>query len=215
MKYETSVVYLEQVPKVVVDTGFDWTNLWTFIATIAIFILGTYLTIRNFNKTVASQERVAAETANIQRLSISSQEAIAQQNSLKTSRQNWINDLRDTTAEYIAGALNVQRLNIYLEAAQSTWKLQGEKNPEAADRARADWASSHIQAIRELVGLKSKIQLLLNPDEEESKAFLAAVDDLHKFCDQAGGPAKNIAADVVSLCQVILKREWEKAKTGQ
>jgi len=214
VKYETSVVYLEQVPKVVVDTGFDWSNLWTFIATVAIFILGTYLTIRNFNKTVASQERVAAETANIQRSSISSQENIAQQNSLKTSRQNWINDLRDTTAQFIAGALNVQRLNIYHEAVQPTWQLQGQKNPEAADRARAEWASSHIQAIRELVGLKSKIELLLNPDEEESKSFLAEVNNLHKFCDQAGGPAKNIAADVVSKCQVILKQEWEKAKSG-
>lgn len=215
MKYETSVVYLEQVPKVVVDTGFDWTNLWTFIATIAIFVLGTYLTIRNFKTTVDSQERVAAENADIQRSGISSQELIARQNSLKSSRQSWINDLRDTTAQFIASALNVQRLNVYLEAAENRWAYLIIDNREAAEKARADWSNSHIQALRELVGLKLKIELLLNPDENKSVRFMEEINKLHKECDQAGGPAKAIAADVVSSCQLILKEEWEKAKLGR
>lgn len=215
MKYETSVVYLEQVPKVVIDTGFDWTNLWTFVATIAVFILGTYVTVRNFSKTVRSQEKVAAATAEIQRQSIASQELIARQNSLKISRQDWINDLRDTTANYIAAALNVQRLNVYWEAGQTSWQLQRINNAEVADRVRAEWSSSHIQALREVVGLKSKIELLLNPEEVDSKEFMKAVDELYNVCDQAGGPAKTVSADVVNWCQHILKQEWEKAKSGQ
>jgi len=215
VKYETSVVYLEQIPKVVVDTGFDWANLWTFFATIAVFMLGTYVTVRNFNKTVKSQEKVAAETAAIQRKSIESQELIARQNSLKSSRQNWINDLRDTTASYIAAALNVQRLNVYWEVGQTAWEYQRLRNAEAADRARAEWSNSHIQAIREMIGLKSKIELLLNPEEVDSKEFMKAVDELYNVCDQAGGPAKNVASNVVDWCQHILKQEWEKAKLGK
>jgi hypothetical protein len=214
VKYETSVVYLEQIPKVVVDTGFDWSNMWTFFATVAIFMLGTYLTIRNFSKTVASQEKLAEQTAKIQRESISSQELIARQNTLKASRQSWINDLRDTTSEFIAAALNVQRLNVYWEAGQTSWRLQRIQNAEAADRARAEWSNSHIQALRNLIGLKSKIELLLNPEEVDSKEFMKAVNELHNNCDRPDGLANTIAVDVISWCQHILKQEWEKAKSG-
>lgn len=215
MKYETSVVYLEQVPKVVVDTGFDWSNLWTFFATIVIFMLGTYLTIRNFNKTVSSQESVAAENAKIQRENISSQELIAKQSSLKVSRQNWINELRDTCAQYIAAALNVNQLNIYWDAAQESWKLQRINDSVIANQIQADWSVSHMQAKKELVSLKAKLELLLNPEEVDSKEFMKAVEELHKECDQPGGPAKKLAENVVWWCQHILKQEWEKAKLGR
>lgn len=242
MKYETSVVYLEQVPKILVDSGFDWATFWSFSATVAIFLLGTYLTIRNFNKTIVSQEKVALEnfelqkrlisiqevSANqnfelqkeliasqdlaakqnfeIQKEMIASQEIVATQASLKTSRQNWINDLRDACAIYIAAALNVQRLNLYREAAEP-WAL--------GDTALRDWSFSHIQAMKELVSLKAKIELLLNPSEPESQKLLVLIGELHSKCDQAGGPAESICESVVESCQVILKEEWEKAKSGK
>lgn len=215
MKYETSVVYLEQVPKIIVDTGFDWSSLWTFFATVVVFMLGTYLTIRNFNKTVASQEAVAAENAKIQRENIYSQELIANQSSLKASRQNWINELRNTCAQYIAAALNVQQLNIYWEAAQLSWKLQRINDSAIANELQADWSVSHMQGVKELVSLKAKLELLLNPEEVDTKEFMKAVNELHKECDQAGGPAKVLAENVVEWCQHILKQEWEKAKAGK
>jgi hypothetical protein len=242
MKYETSVVYLEQVPKILVDSGFDWATFWSFSATVAIFVLGTYLTIRNFNKTIVSQEKVALEnfelqkrliaiqeistsqnfelqkelmasqelvaTQNfeIQKEMIASQEIVAAQAALKTSRQNWINDLRDACAIYIAAALNVQRLNLYREAAEP-WV--------SGDTPLRDWSFSHIQAMKELVSLKAKIELLLNPSEPESQELLVLITELHNKCDQAGGPAKSICESVVASCQVILKNEWEKAKSGK
>jgi hypothetical protein len=215
VKYETSVVYLEQIPKVVVDTGFDWSNLWTFLGTVCIFMLGTYLTIRNFNKTVKSQENVAAQNFMLQRDAITTQERIANQNSLKASRQDWINDLRNTCAAYIAEALNVQRLNIYWESAKSTYSLCLVSEPSIAHKMQADWATSHVQAMKDLISLKSKIELLLNPDEVDSKQLMKAVVELHIECDRAGGPAKQLAEKVVDWCQQILKQEWEKAKAGK
>ena len=207
MKYETSIVYLEQLPKVLVDTGFDWASLWTFIATVIIFMLGTYMTIRNFNKTVKSQERVAEMHSDTQRELILSQESIARQSSLKASRQNWINELRNTTADYIASALNLQRLNLYREAVGDSW---GANDPHLTA-----WSQQHIQSVKELISLKSKIELLLNPDEVDSKEMMKAVNELYKKCDQAGGPAKNLSENVVEWCQHIVKQEWEKAKTGK
>lgn len=216
VKYETSVVYLEQVPKIVVDTGFDWSNLWTFFATVLIFMLGTFLTIRNFNKTVDSQERVARESAVIQREMIASQEAVSARASLKASRQNWINDLRDTTALFIAAALNVNRLNVYWESKQSSISMRsGDVDVAAVDKLHTEWAVSHVQAVKEVVSLKAKLELLLNPDEVDSKEFMKAVNELRDKCDQAGGPAKEIANHVVTWCQHILKQEWDKAKAGK
>jgi hypothetical protein len=241
MKYETSVVYLEQVPEIIVNTGFDWATFWSFSATIAIFILGTYLTVRNFNKTIVSQEKVAQanstlqqqliviqevsakqnfdlqkemiasqdlsakQTFEVQKEMIASQEIVAAQASLKNSRQSWINDLRDACAIYISAALNVQRLNLYREAAQ----------PWTSGEALRDWSFSHIQAMKELVSLKAKIELLVNPSEKESQQLLVSIKELHDKCDQAGGPAKSICEDVVACCQIILKQEWEKAKSGK
>ncbi|VVN09482.1 hypothetical protein [Pseudomonas fluorescens] len=242
MKYETSVVYLEQVPKIIVDSGFDWGTFWSFSATVAIFVLGTYLTVRNFNKTIVSQEKVAQanfvlqqsliasqelstkqnfdlqkemiasqnlaakQNFEVQKEMIASQELIAAQASLKASRQDWINDLRNTCAIYISAALNVQRLNLYREAAGAFWIV--------GDKALEDWSSSHIQAVKELVSLKAKIELLLNPSESESNDLMESINELHNECDQAGGPAKSICEKVTSRCQNILKQEWEKAKSG-
>ncbi|MGW8461223.1 hypothetical protein [Pseudomonas sp. CLCA07] len=252
MKYETSVVYLEQVPKIIVDSGFDWATFWSFSATVAIFVLGTYLTVRNFNKTIVSQEKVARanfelqqrliasqelsakqnfdlqkemivsqdlaakQTFEVQKEMIASQELIAAQASLKTSRQNWINDLRDSTAMFIAAALNVQRLNTYWESTQSSISMRsGPVDVALIDKLRTDWSTSHVQSIKELVSLKAKIELLLNPEELDSKEFMKAVNELHSECDQAGGPAKELAKNVVDWCQHILKQEWEKAKSGK
>ncbi|WP_339433046.1 hypothetical protein [Pseudomonas sp. EA_65y_Pfl2_P78] len=252
MKYETSVVYLEQVPKIIVDAGFDWATFWSFSATIAIFILGTYLTIRNFRKTIISQEAVAQKNFELQRklietqeLSakqnfdlqretisgqdeaakqafevqkemIASQERVASQASLKSSRQNWINDLRGTTALFIAAALNVNRLNVYWESTQSAISMRGGViDFSNMDRLRSEWSTSHVQAVKELVSLKAKVELLLNPEEIDSKQLMNAVNELYSECDKAGGPAKEIANNVVNWCQHILKEEWEKAKAGK
>lgn len=215
MRYETSVVYVEQLPKLVLETGFDWPTFWSFSATVVIFLLGTYLTVRNFNKTIKSQEKVASRNFDIQNNMIISQELIAKQNSLKQSRQNWINDLRNTCALFISESMNVQRLNVFWESAQPTYNLHQINNPELAHQMQADWASSHVQAMKELVSLKAKIDLLLNPDEVDSKELMKVVNELFAKCDQAGGPAKELAVQVVWWCQQILKEEWEKAKAGK
>ncbi|MFK5733834.1 hypothetical protein KW869_09870 [Pseudomonas urmiensis] len=215
MNYETAVVYLEQLPKVVLETGFDWPTFWSFSATALLFFLGTQLTIRNFKRTIESQERVAKDQQEVQRDNIASQELIAKQNSLKASRQNWINDLRDTCAGYIAEALNVNRLNVYWESARVRYFEYLEAKPEIAYQMHSDWTNSHVLAMKNLVSLKAKIELLLNPEEVDSKELMKAINDLHRECDRAGGPAKDLAQTVVEWCQNILKQEWEKAKSGE
>jgi len=70
MKYETSVVYLEQIPKVAIDSGFDWATFFSFMATIAVFSLGTWLTIRTSNKNAIQQEEIFKGTIDAQEKSL-------------------------------------------------------------------------------------------------------------------------------------------------
>lgn len=110
MKYETSLVYLEQLPKIAIDTGFDWPTFFSFMATIAVFTIGTWITVRSSNKnyhqqdqilrkTLSSQEKALFLTLNAQekslRITNESQEKIARANAVKVSRQAWIDQLRD------------------------------------------------------------------------------------------------------------------------
>ncbi|EIU3489690.1 TPA: hypothetical protein NID39_005328 [Pseudomonas aeruginosa] len=230
MKYETSVVYLEQVPKVTVDTGFDLATFLSFMATIAVFAIGTWLTIWNTNKSFKKQREMFDEAAQNQRTdldrtivnqnqalerTIASQELVARQNSLKASRQAWINDLRDVCADYVAAVMNIQRLNNYWEGSKGAIQSKLLTDPPLAHQMQTEWADSHIGAMKEAKRLKCKIELLLNPEEEDSKQLMGAAEDALRECDKPGAAADEHCAILVEYCQTILKQEWEKAKVGR
>lgn len=202
-----SVVTIQRVPTLVVETGTDWVTLGGFALTLSVFVLGTFLTIRNFNKTTVSQENIASK--NNETL-----QNIAAMNTLKSNRQTWINDLRNTCAQYISAILNVQRLNNYYEARKAPWLALQAENPEEHSRLFADWAADHVNAMKEVKFLKAKIELLLNPDEVDSKQLLTAVLEAQNKCDAAGNGAARPCELIVEHCQVILKQEWERVKAG-
>ncbi|MCK3851537.1 hypothetical protein [Pseudomonas sp. W2Jun17] len=219
MNYESSVVYLASLPKLEIESGVDYPTLIGFAVTVFIFGLGTWLSVRtsnensrqqteNLNKTLEHQERSINKT-------ISSQESVAEKNSLKSSRQAWINDLRDTCSSFVSEALNVQRLNNYWESAKPSYAYKQKAEPELAHQMHLDWVNSHIQAMKEVARLKSKIELLLNPEEIDSKELLKAVTEAAIECDKNGGSANSSCQTVVEWCQHILKQEWEKAKAGK
>ncbi|HCE6723030.1 hypothetical protein ACR3H8_01125 [Pseudomonas aeruginosa] len=230
MKYETSVVYLEQVPKVILDSGFDWATFWSFMATIAVFAIGTGLTIWTSHNGLNNQKKMFDEAAQNQKAdldrtivnqnqalerTIASQELVARQNSLKASRQAWINDLRDVCADYVAAVMNIQRLKNYWEVSKGAYQSKLLTDPALAHQMQTEWADSHIGAMKEAKRLKCKIELLLNPQEEDSKQLMVAAEDALRECDKPGAAADEHCAILVEYCQTILKQEWEKAKAGR
>lgn len=116
-----------------------------------------------------------------------------------TSRQQWINALRDAIADFSAKASMIYSLA---------------KNRYANEQS--------IQRIEELVQLNYKIELLINPNEADhaklsqlvngiaSSLKLAKVEDssLDTSLDQK-------QSELVSLSQKILKREWERVKKSE
>lgn len=219
MQYETSVIYLEQVPKLVIDTGVDVPTLIGFAVTVVIFGLGTWLTVRtsnensreqtlNLERSLDYQERALLKT-------IESQETVAAKNSLKASRQAWINDLRDASALFVAATMTVQRLNNFKKQRSRYWLDMQDANPAEHSRIISEWATDHIEAIKEVRRLKAKIELLLNPSEVDSISFMESVNAAEAQCDKTGESVDEPCRVLVERCQVILKTEWEKAKRGQ
>ena len=112
-----------------------------------------------------------------------SREAIVSNN-----RQKWINTLRDDISKFLA----------------STTKLvsdKSESNNGGLKRENVDalWLEFY------------KIQLLLNPNEEDHnnlisylRDVIAAINDTDSFT--------NKRSDVIETSQIILKREWERVK---
>lgn len=106
MSYETSVMYLANMPKFTIDSGFDWATFFSFMATIAVFTLGTWLTVKTSNKNAAVQKEIFKETIEAQEKTLNSthknQENIARSNAVKISRQAWIDQLREACSEYLS-----------------------------------------------------------------------------------------------------------------
>ncbi|RJG10970.1 hypothetical protein D3879_14930 [Pseudomonas cavernicola] len=196
MGIENSIITINRVPELraLIDTGTDWLTLGGFLLTVVVFALGTWATIYNFKKTILSQEKVSKA------------------NALKVSRQDWINELRDTCSEFISAALTVQRLcNVHELQRALREKLALDKSEEYS-RIISQWTSDHVGAMADVNRLKAKIQLLSNPNEGNFIALIGHVETALEVCNQDGNSAAAPCKLIVEVTQEILKTEWERVK---
>ncbi len=115
------------------------------------------------------------------------------------SRQRWINDLRDAIADFNAKASMIYSL------------------------ARNNYADEHsIPRIEEMVQLNYKIELLINPNEEDHARLAQLVTNIASSLRLAKVKKANIdtnldekQGELISLSQKILKREWKRVKKGE
>ena len=116
---------------------------------------------------------------------------------VSTSRQKWIDSLRDQLAEFIAAA-HVMGLHRGLNMIET---------PEFNSR------------LEQLRLIESKVLLLLNPNEADHKVLAATIGAL--IPQLFGGDelskrkvAKEALPRITEQSQSILKREWERLKRG-
>lgn len=119
---------------------------------------------------------------------------------LSGNRQNWINDLRDTLAEWEAIVYDTF----------SEFRIGGPlKSTEDS-----------LDAFRRANLLVTRVKFLLNPTEEDHAELL---DIMGKMSDRAtraederpSHEFSQLDSSFVSLTQAILKREWERVKVGR
>jgi hypothetical protein len=115
--------------------------------------------------------------------------AVANKQIVAPMRQKWINDLRDLIAELASDSLH------YFRAGHD---FEGYKN------------------FQRLTFLESKIQLMLNPNEEDHQKLEWMIAEMLKALQSGGeqGRADFIAThpEVMKFSRQVFKREWNRVK---
>ena len=118
---------------------------------------------------------------------------------LSKNRQEWINTLRNSIAEYLS----------YIH----TWSA-------FAYLASKDNKVDHVE---KLILLSHQIQLLINPSEEKHQRLVQEMSKIFnefvRFYDEESSGDENkmreITNEIVKLSQAIFKEEWERVKSGK
>jgi type II secretory pathway pseudopilin PulG len=204
---ENLVMTLNRVPKIELDTGTDWTAVWTVVgtstATIAVVLITTLYTAYSFRKTIKAQKELA-DAQEASRIAHSKAEAVAR------SRQDWINSLRDAIASFISTGDDLASASAKLNdrksaAPQSHQDVQ--RSEDLYDRLYTDVARSLSTAKLHY----SKVQLYTNPNEKETDDLMAAMNAYIQasiLCK----PTADLGNDVVRVAQSIIKSEWVRVK---
>jgi hypothetical protein len=121
------------------------------------------------------------------------------------NRHKWIEDLRDALAELIS-------LLAMALVVKSKWKDKWEegRGPLNSDPAM-------LEKFEHIVLAHARIQLLINPHDEDHQQLGEAVDLADRHLRSEDSPSAETETDIrtiVELAQSILKREWQRVKEG-
>lgn len=181
------------LPKIEIDTGTDWLTFGGFFLTVVTVLAGTYVTVKNYRKTLESQEELARRI------------------SLKESRQQWINQLRDAAAEFVSHVLVLNQHWKEMPTTQTLLSTMANEDPGAMVQVFHEMGVS-LRALRlSAYSLRAKIILLANPKEAEFKVLLLTID---KALSAAESEADMLpyCTEITDRTQAILKVEWDRAK---
>jgi hypothetical protein len=124
---------------------------------------------------------------------------------ISTSRSRRIDTLRDELAELIsllASALVVK----------SKWKGRWEEG-----RGPMNSEPGLLDKFERIVLAQSKVQMLINPDDENHQRLGETIDDaIHRIQseDAADADTKSDIRTIIVLGQAIMKSEWHRVKLG-
>jgi hypothetical protein len=132
-------------------------------------------------------------------------------NVVSVNRQRWIETLRDLVAELIA--LIATGMMVRLERARDSKSVGALFTSDPL----------MIQKVERIVMVRNKIRLLTNPNEDDHRQLLDAIDVAFRYLssDLTSAASDDVAGmlepriDAITRCaQAILKREWTRVKRG-
>lgn len=197
-------VLVKEVPRISLETSTDYVAILSFVITAIVVAGSTWLTIRNYQRTIDFQEKIAEKDAELQMTK-------TRVDVLSKNRQDWINTLRNTIIDYISAALSLYQLHDIMYAdAQDLGVVNKDEFSIVDIHHRIDAAKT------EMIRLKTKIELLSNPYEEDFKKLIDALDKVEgavfKIPNVMTSNFHGECRDLVSISQNILKKEWERVK---
>lgn len=203
-----------QIPTVHVDTGFGWDTLFGSIVAGAIPAFIAWYTIKK-NLAALEQDRAHQQSSfdkdrNAQ-LDIAAKNLNAQV--LSANRQQWINSLRDSTAEFIGA---VHQLRKSRTIARHCAHVSKKNSIDFLIEYRHE-ITAMTSDSRNVDNLTYKIRLLINPSEPEGIKITELVNTIRKSTGsfQKKPDRAVIAAcaeELVTVMQSYIKKEWDRVK---
>lgn len=209
-----TILNVEKIPKVVVDSGFGWDSVvGSFIAGLIPAFIAWYSIKKNLSaleKDRENQQSSFDKDRNAQ-LDIAAKNLNAQV--LSGNRQQWINSLRDTTSEYL-GAVHQLRKS----------RTLARHCAHVAKKNNGDFMIEHREAInsmtsdaRDVDNLTFKIRLLINPSEPEGlkiTELLKNINDCTGSFQESPNRIKitEYGEELILVMQKYLKQEWDRVK---
>jgi len=167
----------------------NWNLYLLPLATIISVLAGTTLSLRTIK--IKSDESISAlegsnrNLVNINNKSIFEEHERSQKTIIANNRQEWINELRDEITRFLTVVALIppsQELTQISEIEQKSL-----------------WLHNY------------KIQLLLNPNEDDHIELVGKIkDEINNLiaCNE-----ETLISDIISISQKILKREWDRVKS--
>lgn len=209
-----------QIPTVHVDTGFGWDTLFGSIVAGAIPAFIAWYTIK---KNLAALEKDRADQQSTFDKDRDAQLNIAAKNLnaqvLSNNRQQWINALRKNIAEFVSLSASAIQHKV-------TWHLHVKDFHfrDGTESHGRDFLNSFFKEKYQMVGLVTEIQLMLNPNEEDSKAIINCLDSINALMDDEQvvnfyNPENDVKhryeryiEKLIQVAQKCLKAEWDRVK---
>ena len=165
--------------KALQDNSTQSTQVWSMMIALAAVIIGPFVSFQIAKRTIKTQLLIAEQNV---RASV-----------LSRNRQEWINLLRNTIAEYLAVVYMLGDPNLSNEKAQ------------------------HL--LERLYTAKFRVSLLINPNEPDHRKLDDLLFDFIEKIAAANKPDEEAVLEVrqtlVELSQKILKEEWKRVKSLQ
>lgn len=211
---EYSFLNVTKIPTIVVDSGFAWDSLLgAFIAGLIPAYIAWYTIKKNIS--AMKEDRVHQQDSfdkdrNAQ-IEIATKNIQAQV--LSANRQQWINSLRESTAEYITSIHSLRKSRTIARHCLSLSRKDG-----------TDFFMVHRDAINAMTNdarivdnLKYRILLLINPAESEAIEIKRILNEVKLNTGSFKvKPNKQrldeLSKELVSITQAYLKKEWERVK---
>jgi len=185
-----------------------------FIACFVIFVAARS-TREDHKSMIISQAKIASEKNELE-------DKKSKRDMISGSRRVWINSLRDEVSNLLASFQQLRAYS-YLQSSKNEairiYSQSGKPKTEEVQDVMLKMTNSIPNDIEQktkyyykIAEHKSKIQLLLNPEEKLSQDLINAINKFdNNFNEIEENPNTDIE-EVISITQSILKKEWDRVK---
>lgn len=225
---DSGILSVSRVPEIFVNTGFGWDNvvgtiLAAFVGALIPALIAFYSIRKNdvYSERLRKQQKEDLEATINTQLKVSTLSFNAQV--LSNNRQGWINNVRDLTSDFVSLCEDfISSRYFYYKAFKQLDRFS------AQDEATREYRDRTYEIKREIIKVKTNIELMLNPNELTSKAIFVAMnrivsvineDDFkHTLFRKDGNSWVEYNKTKLAFIKVMkrcLKTEWKRVKNGE